>query len=83
MLREAREAILLSIDQLHLFISMADGGRSGLAAIVGRRSGDGLALRLLIQHLLADLGVLPALQTLHGILPAAETQFHGVGVVSA
>ena len=62
-------AILLSIDHqmrtlepLKKLTLMADGRWRGLAAIVGRRSGHGPALGLLIQHLLADLGVLPALK---------------------
>lgn len=82
-------AILLSIDHqmrtlepLKKLTLMADGRWRGLAAIVGRRSGHGPALGLLIQHLLADLGVLPALKALHSILPAAKTKLHGIGVVA-
>ena len=61
---------------------MPHAWRGGLAMVVCRGRGHGLALRLRAQHLLADRRVLPALQALHGILPPAKAKLHGIGVVS-
>src|ERR1700728_212809 len=80
MLCAARGAKLFSIDHFWPLL-MSDRRRCGLAVIIGRRRGNRLALRLSTEQLLADRRILPALETLNGILSAAETQFHCVGLL--
>jgi hypothetical protein len=58
-------------------------GSGGLSAVIGWRSRDRFALRLLIQELDAQGGVLAALKALHGVLAAAKARLHLFGVVAS
>ena len=62
---------------------MPGAGRHGLAMVVGRRSGHGLALVTGLQNLLAKRRILAAAQPLNGVLGTAEPLLHRLGLFAA